>query len=77
MYVRKYVCVDGRMCASLAPKRLDGFHSESALKNATIVGECLVNAYSVAPKVWALHMGCKIQMTIFSQIPLYAVIIFS
>jgi hypothetical protein len=77
MYVCMYVCVDERMCTSLAPKRLDGFHSDSALKNASIVGECPVNTYILAPKIWALQMGCKIQMTIFSQIPLNTVIILS
>jgi hypothetical protein len=44
MYVCMYVCMDGWLCASLAPERLNRFSfTDIRILSVSIIGRCLVN----------------------------------
>jgi hypothetical protein len=51
-----YVCMQTRMCTSLAPERFYGFYSTSVCNSLSDTGRSPVNVHILAPKLGALHM---------------------
>jgi hypothetical protein len=56
-----YVWMDGWMCTSVDPERLDGFYSYSVFESLSIIGRCLLNMNILVPKIRALKMGLEKQ----------------